>query len=57
MEIIYAIAEAINIPNEFIIIEKIIDDCIWFRTTAGAQYSARTVRNGRRLKKNSIRPE
>ena len=55
MEVYYAIGEDLNIPQEFIFITKEIGDCIWFHTKAGAQYSARTMRGGKYLKKNSIR--
>lgn len=57
MELIYAIADYLGIPNEFIFIDKAVDDCIWFHTKAGARYSARTVRSGKYLKKNSVRPD
>ena len=55
MEIIYAIAKYLNIPNEFVTINKAVGNCIWFSTKAGAKYSATTVRGGKFLKKHSIR--
>ena len=55
MELIYAIAQEMNVPNEFINIDKVIGDFAWFSTKAGGRYSCRTVRNGKYLKKNSIR--
>lgn len=55
MEIIYAIAEYFDVPNEEIIINKAVGNSIWFSTKAGARYSATTVRGGKFLKKNSIR--
>lgn len=55
MELIYEIAEYMNIPNEFITINKVIGNIAWFSTKAGAQYSCSTVRDGKHLKKNSIR--
>jgi hypothetical protein len=54
-EVLYAIADEIGVPNEFITVERAIDDYIWFRTKAGATYSARTVCDGKRLKKHSVR--
>jgi hypothetical protein len=54
-ELYYDIADALDIPNEFITIDKAIANTIWFSTKAGATYSAHTVRDGKRLKKNSIR--
>lgn len=55
MEMIYAIADYFDIPNEFISIEVVIGNNVWFRTKAGARYSCSTVRGGKHLKKNSIR--
>lgn len=55
MKLIYAIADYLGIPNEFIFIDKVSDDCVWFHTKAGANYSCRTVRNGKYLKNNSVR--
>jgi len=57
MELIYAIAIDLGIPNEFIIMDKVDEqsNCAWFHTKAGARYSCRTVRNGKFLKKNSVR--
>jgi hypothetical protein len=57
MELIYAIADNLGIPNEFIIMDKVDakGNCAWFHTKAGARYSCRTVRNGKFLKKNSVR--
>ena len=55
MELIYEIAEYLDIPNEFITIDKVIGSDVWFSTTAGAQYSCSTVRGGKHLKKNSVR--
>lgn len=57
MELIFAIADYLNIPNEFVSIDKVIGNYCWFSTKAGAQYSCKTVRNGKYLKKNSIRRE
>lgn len=55
MELIYAIAEYLGIPNEFITIDRAVGSSVWFSTKAGAKYSCSTVRNGKYLKKNSIR--
>jgi hypothetical protein len=55
MELIYSIAEYLQIPNEFITIDKVYDDIAWFSTKQGSKYSCKTVRNGKFLKKNSIR--
>ena len=55
MELIYEIAEYLNVPNEFISIDKVVGVHVWFSTTSGAQYSCKTVRGGKHLKKNSIR--
>ncbi|MBP8274344.1 MAG: hypothetical protein KAY59_07910 [Acidobacteria bacterium] len=57
MELIYELAAYLDIPNELISIEKVCDNIVWFRTTTGARYTCLTVRNGRRLKKNSVRPD
>jgi hypothetical protein len=55
MELIYEIAEYLNVPNEFIMIDMVVGANVWFSTTTGAQYSCATVRGGKHLKKNSIR--
>ena len=55
MGLLYEIAEYLDIPNEFITIDKAIGVNVWFHTKAGAKYSCSTVRNGKHLKKNSIR--
>lgn len=55
MELYYEIADYLNIPNEFITINKVSGSLVWFSTKAGAHYSCKTVRNGKHLKKNSIR--
>jgi len=55
MELIYAIAEYFNIPNEYVTIEQQQGDVVYFRLSAGAGYSCKTVRGGKYLKKNSIR--
>lgn len=55
MELIYDLAEYLDIPNEFITIDGVFGDLVWFSTTAGARYTCTTVRNGKRLKKHSIR--
>lgn len=57
MELIYAIADELNIPNEFVIIDRAFDGMVWFHTKAGAKYSARTKNDGKYLRKNSIRPD
>lgn len=54
MELIHAIAEYFDIPNEFVIIDRVIDSGVWFHTKAGASYTCSMVR-GKFLKKNSIR--
>lgn len=55
MELIYAIADYFGVPNEFITINSVKGDIVWFSTKAGAQYTCKTVRGGKYLKKNSIR--
>lgn len=55
MELIYEIAEYLDLPNEFISIESVFGNIVWFHTTAGARYTCKTVRGGKHLKKNSIR--
>lgn len=58
MELLYAIAEVLDIPNEWIIIDRVIDDMAWFHNVkSGAAYSCRTVRGGKFLKRHSIRYE
>lgn len=54
MELIYAIADYFDIPNEFIFIDSVRGDAVWFHTKAGAQYTCHLSR-GKFLKKNSIR--
>jgi hypothetical protein len=56
MDLIYEIAEYFDIPNEFITIDSVIGNIAWFSLKAGAQYTCKTTRGGKRLKKNSIRP-
>lgn len=55
MELIYEIAQYFNIPNEYIKINRVSGNIVWFSLSSGAKYSCRTVRNGNHLKKNSIR--
>ena len=55
MELIYAIAEYLDIPNEHITINNAAGSLIWFSTKHGSQYTCQTVRGGKFLKKNSIR--
>ena len=55
MELIYSIAEYLNIPNEWVIIDKVINNAAWFHVKNGTHYSCRTTRNNKYLKKNSIR--
>lgn len=57
MELIYEIAEYLDVPNEFLSIDSIVGDIVWFSTKAGARYTCKTVRAGKHLKKNSIRHE
>ena len=55
MELIYEIAEYLDVPNEFISIDMVVGTNVWFSTKAGARYSCSTVRGGKHLKNNSIR--
>ena len=55
MGLIFAIADYFEIPNEFVFIDKVGGDIVWFHIAAGASYTCRTVRSGKFLKKNSIR--
>lgn len=58
MELIHAIAEYLEVPNERVNIQKVIGEYVWFEILNGGnnpQYSCRTVRGGKYLKKNSIR--
>ena len=55
MELIFAIADYLEIPNEFVFIDRVGDNIVWFHTSAGAAYTCLTVRGGKFLKKNSIR--
>jgi len=57
MELKAQLAKALNLPVEVIGEVKAIENCIWFSTTAGANYSAMTVRNGSKLKANSVRAD
>lgn len=54
MELIYAIAEYLDIPNEFVTVDRVESNIAWFHTKAGASYTCNIVR-GKFLKKNSIR--
>ena len=54
MELIFAIADVLNRPNEFVFIDKVCGNLIWFHTAPGAQYTCKTAR-GKFLKKNSVR--
>lgn len=49
-----AYAAELNIANEKIEVTQTADDYLWFKI-GGAPFTARTVRNQTRLKKNSIR--
>jgi hypothetical protein len=56
MELIYAIALYLDVPNEWIVIDKVIEDGVWFTVkNYGVSYTCTTVRSGKYLKKNSIR--
>ena len=55
MELIYEIAEYLDMPNEFIKIDMVVGNCVFFSTKYGAKYSCTSVRNGKHLKKNSVR--
>jgi hypothetical protein len=55
MELIYEIAEYLNIPNEFIFIDEVSGGYAYFHIKDGARYTCKTIRNGKHLKKNSIR--
>lgn len=57
MELIYAIANELNIPNEFINIDRVSSNVVWFSLKSGARYTCKTVRNGKYLKKHSIRAD
>jgi len=55
MDLIFDIAEYLDIPNEYIKIDMVIGNMVWFSTKTGKQYTATSIRNGKRLKKDSIR--
>ena len=57
MELIYAIAEYLEVPNEYIKIDSVIDGLAFFHDTRSplVKYSCKTIRSGKYLKKNSIR--
>ena len=58
MELIHAIADYLGVPNDFVVIDKVYSNYCFF-TVHGActsvYYRCKTVRNGKFLKKNSIR--
>ena len=49
------IAKALNLSPEHIGEMKVVGDALWITTTAGASYTADTVRNATKLKANSVR--
>ena len=57
MELIYAIAIDLGMPNERIVMDKVDEagNCAWFHLTSGTRFSCRTTRNGKFLKKHSVR--
>ena len=57
MELIFAIADKLDIPNEFVFIDRIIEDIVWLHTKSGACYTCKTVRGGKYMKANSLRPD
>ena len=58
MELIYAIAAYLDVPNEYIIIDKVVGNlCMFHVSKNGASYYCKLVRNGKYLKKNSIRKD
>ena len=62
MELIFAIADYLDIPNEFVFIDKVSGDLVWFHLSTGRSlywqhFTCKTVRGGKFLKKNSIRGE
>ena len=57
MELIFAIADYLEIPNELVFIDKVSGDLVWFHISSGASYTCKTVRCGKWLKKNSVRVE
>ena len=54
MELLYAIADYLEVPNEFVVIDSVSDDLVWFHVKS-MRYTCKTTRNGKFLKKHSIR--
>lgn len=54
IEVRHAVATELGIPNEHIEVTDTADNIIWFNIGA-ASFTCKTVRNGSRLKTNSIR--
>lgn len=50
MELYYAIADVLGVPQEWIVIDKVVGDCCYFRIGSN-NYNCRTVRGGKYLKK------
>ena len=59
MELIFAIADYCQVPNEHVTITKVDDGTVWFRVKNGPanqDYNCKMTR-GERLKKGSVRLE
>lgn len=53
MELIYEIADFLNVPNERIEINSVVGNIVFF-SVFGSRYTCKTWKNGKHLKKNSI---
>lgn len=54
MELIYAIADYLNVPQEWVNITSVKENYVWFNVRGQASYTCKMVR-GKFLAKNSIR--
>jgi len=55
MELIYEIAEAMNIPNEYITITAMDGKYCWFIVKNGGEWTCKTTHKQKHLAKDSIR--
>lgn len=54
MELLYAIGEYLNVPQEWVNITRVDGPYVWFNVRGQANYTCKMVR-GKFLAKNSIR--
>jgi hypothetical protein len=61
MELIYDIATALGVANEFVTIDRVSDNLAFIRVVEGkgvaTHWTCKTIRSGKRMAKNSLRTD